>query len=124
MEGVGARLGRSSTRYGPATVFTGPVRKWKKKWVNVPPSTTPSNNHSHSQRQTNPNNVTTNGTATPTTTNASHVLLYKWTPLTQTLNNGNTDDKNPAQEETPTLTEDPPRRKFKYIPVPAFLFLF
>ncbi|OMO76858.1 hypothetical protein CCACVL1_15317 [Corchorus capsularis] len=24
MEGVGARLGRSSTRYGPATVFTGP----------------------------------------------------------------------------------------------------
>ncbi|KAK8524298.1 hypothetical protein V6N13_015326 [Hibiscus sabdariffa] len=35
MEGVGARFGRSSTRYGPPTVFTGPVRKWKKKWVHT-----------------------------------------------------------------------------------------
>uniref|UniRef100_A0A803M1P3 Uncharacterized protein n=1 Tax=Chenopodium quinoa TaxID=63459 RepID=A0A803M1P3_CHEQI len=30
MEGVGARLGRSSSRYGTTTVFNGPVRKWKK----------------------------------------------------------------------------------------------
>uniref|UniRef100_A0A1D1ZAJ3 Protein CONTINUOUS VASCULAR RING 1 n=1 Tax=Anthurium amnicola TaxID=1678845 RepID=A0A1D1ZAJ3_9ARAE len=35
MEGVGARLGRSSTRYGPVTVFSGPVRRWKKRWVHV-----------------------------------------------------------------------------------------
>ena len=35
MEGVGARLGRTSARYGPATTFTGPVRKWRKEWVPV-----------------------------------------------------------------------------------------
>ncbi|KAH9617406.1 hypothetical protein KSS87_006580 [Heliosperma pusillum] len=35
MEGVGARLGRSSSRYGTTTVFTGPVRKWHKNWVAV-----------------------------------------------------------------------------------------
>ncbi|XP_022994887.1 uncharacterized protein LOC111490478 [Cucurbita maxima] len=116
MEGVGARLGRSSTRYGPATVFTGPVRKWKKKWVHVAPSTAASNNHSHSQRHTTPTNVTTNGTANPTN-NASHLLLYKWTPISQSLNNGNNDDKNAGKDETPTVTEEPPRRKFKYIPI-------
>ncbi|KAF2530928.1 hypothetical protein F2Q70_00032891 [Brassica cretica] len=49
MEGVGGRLGRSSTRYGgPATVFTGPVRKWKKKWVHVSPSTKKLNHSSSS----------------------------------------------------------------------------
>ncbi|WOG83117.1 hypothetical protein DCAR_0102291 [Daucus carota subsp. sativus] len=59
MEGVGARFGRSSTRYGgPATVFTGPVRKWKKKW-------SPVTNNKHPQN--------TNGTT-------SCILLYKWTP--------------------------------------------
>lgn len=121
MEGVGARLGRSSTRYGPATVFTGPVRKWKKKWIHVAPSTTASNNHSHSQRHTNPNNVTANATAN-SSTNASHLLLFKWTPITQSLNNGNADEKNAGKEDTPTVTEEPPRRKFKYMPVPAFFF--
>uniref|UniRef100_A0A0A0LT57 Uncharacterized protein n=1 Tax=Cucumis sativus TaxID=3659 RepID=A0A0A0LT57_CUCSA len=115
MEGVGARLGRSSTRYGPATVFTGPVRKWKKKWIHVAPSTTASNNHSHSQRHTNPNNVTANATAN-SSTNASHLLLFKWTPITQSLNNGNADEKNAGKEDTPTVTEEPPRRKFKYMP--------
>ncbi|KAE8652886.1 uncharacterized protein LOC101221727 [Cucumis sativus] len=116
MEGVGARLGRSSTRYGPATVFTGPVRKWKKKWIHVAPSTTASNNHSHSQRHTNPNNVTANATAN-SSTNASHLLLFKWTPITQSLNNGNADEKNAGKEDTPTVTEEPPRRKFKYMPI-------
>ncbi|KAJ8497215.1 hypothetical protein OPV22_007767 [Ensete ventricosum] len=33
MEGVAARLGRSSTRYGPAAVFSGPVRRWNKNWL-------------------------------------------------------------------------------------------
>ncbi|XP_073004570.1 uncharacterized protein [Typha latifolia] len=64
MEGVGARLGRSSTRYGPATVFTGPVRKWKKTWV---PLSNP-----------NSNNNTTNSNST--NNNRSHLLLYKWAP--------------------------------------------
>ncbi|KAF2285711.1 hypothetical protein GH714_007322 [Hevea brasiliensis] len=43
MEGVGSRLGRASSRYGPsatAAVFNGPVRKWRKKWVHVSPSST------------------------------------------------------------------------------------
>ncbi|XP_077221221.1 uncharacterized protein LOC143854956 [Tasmannia lanceolata] len=88
MEAVGARLGRSSTRYGPAAVFSGPIRKWKKKWVPVsspPPSTT-----------RNGNNTT------------SHLLLYKWTPIS--LNNNPKDD-------SATVPEEPPRRKFRYVPV-------
>ena len=111
MEGVGARLGRSSTRYGPATVFTGPVRKWKKKWVHVSPSNA-SNNHS----QTNGNNNGNNG---------SHLLLYKWTPISQSTNNGTDADKSSAKDSaaaTPT-PEEPPRRKFKYIPVLLSRFL-
>ncbi|XP_034698379.1 uncharacterized protein LOC117923963 isoform X2 [Vitis riparia] len=105
MEGVGARLGRSSTRYGPATVFTGPVRKWKKKWVHVSPSSA-SNHHS----QTNGNNNGNNG---------SHLLLYKWTPISQSSNNGTNADKNSAKDSAAATAapEEPPRRKFKYIPV-------
>ncbi|PON34029.1 golgin family A protein [Parasponia andersonii] len=131
MEGVGARLGRSSTRYGPATVFTGPVRKWKKKWVHVASSSSAStsssgsaaaaSNHSHhSQIQTH------NGA--PNGTNGSHLLLYKWTPITQSQNaaiNGNTSnngsnngDKVSGKDEiTAAPTDEPPRRKFKYIPI-------
>lgn len=40
---VGSRLGRASSRYGPsatAAMFNGLVRKWKKKWIHVSPSTT------------------------------------------------------------------------------------
>ncbi|XP_034698380.1 uncharacterized protein LOC117923963 isoform X3 [Vitis riparia] len=105
MEGVGARLGRSSTRYGPATVFTGPVRKWKKKWVHVSPSSA-SNHHS----QTNGNNNGNNG---------SHLLLYKWTPISQSSNNGTNADKNSAKDSAAATAapEEPPRRKFKYIPI-------
>lgn len=109
MEGVGARLGRSSTRYGPATVFTGPVRKWKKKWVHVSPSAASSNsntNHNHNQ-----NHSSSNGN------NGSHLLLYKWTPLTQSQNNTNSNTNGNAKEVPPDSPEEPPRRKFKYIPV-------
>jgi hypothetical protein len=63
MEGVGARLGRSSTRYGPTVVFTGPVRKWNKKWIIASPSPPPLQNNNNG------------GTAT---TNVSHLRLYKW----------------------------------------------
>lgn len=112
MEGVGARLGRSSTRYGPATVFTGPVRKWKKKWVHVSPSSA-SNHHS----QTNGNNNGNNG---------SHLLLYKWTPISQSSNNGTNADKSSAKDSAAATAapEEPPRRKFKYIPVLLSRFLF
>lgn len=125
MEGVGARLGRSSTRYGPATVFTGPVRKWKKKWVHVAPSSNTNNASSttHHSHQINGHNGTSNGN------NGSHLLLYKWTPITQSQNtaignnnnavtNGNGGDKVSAKDDDAlAANEEPPRRKFKYIPV-------
>ncbi|XP_021889133.1 uncharacterized protein DDB_G0285917 [Carica papaya] len=116
MEGVGARLGRSSTRYGPATVFSGPVRKWKKKWVHVSPSNNNSNSNNHHHHH-----HSNNGSATPNGNNGSHLLLYKWTPISQSNNNNgnassNSGDKNSAKEE-PAAPEEPPRRKFKYIPI-------
>lgn len=133
MEGVGARLGRSSTRYGPATVFSGPVRKWKKRWVHVtPPSSSSNHNNTHSHHH----NAISNGTAAANNSsssngnNGSHLLLYKWTPLSQsngssspspaTNNNGNSnsdDNKNNANLSNGDAPDEPPRRKFKYIPV-------
>ncbi|XP_019426357.1 PREDICTED: uncharacterized protein LOC109334837 [Lupinus angustifolius] len=102
MEAVGARLGRSSTRYGPATVFTGPVRKWKKKWVHISPSSSNSNtNHSHSH--------SSNGS------NGSQLQLYKWTPIT--LSQNNTNGNSDAGKEEAEALEESPRKKFKYIPV-------
>lgn len=80
MEGVGARFGRSSTRYGgPATVFTGPVRKWKKKW-------SPVSSNKHSQNNTS----TTNGGTT------SCLLLYKWTPFDD--NNSSSKKSKPGRK--------------------------
>ena len=140
MEGVGARLGRSSTRYGPATVFSGPVRKWKKRWVHVtPPSSSSNHNNTHSHHH----NAISNGTAAANNSsssngnNGSHLLLYKWTPLSQsngssspspaTNNNGNSnndDNKNNANLSNGDAPDEPPRRKFKYIPVPFPPFWF
>ncbi|CAA3015619.1 Hypothetical predicted protein [Olea europaea subsp. europaea] len=114
MEGVGARLGRSSTRYGPTTVFTGPVRKWKKKWVHA--SAFNSNNHDHQ---------TPNGNAN----GSSHLLFYKWTVITPSQNkdnnggdsnNGNNnvssngDSKNSDKVDS-FAVEEPPKRKFKLL---------
>ncbi|KAG6536409.1 uncharacterized protein LOC122025392 [Zingiber officinale] len=87
MEGVGARLGRSSTRYGPATVFSGPVRKWKKRWITV---ATPNNTSA----------AKANGNAA-----RSRLLLYKWAPVSSTPADG------AAQPE-----EHPPRN-FRYVPI-------
>ncbi|XP_041028408.1 uncharacterized protein LOC121268283 isoform X1 [Juglans microcarpa x Juglans regia] len=117
MEGVGARLGRSSTRYGPATVFNGPVRKWKKKWIHVAPSTSAASNTTtnHSHQIQNHNN-TTNGTSNGN--NGSHLLLYKWTPITPSHNGNNCNgDRNPGKDDSAVPPEEPPRRKFKYIPI-------
>ncbi|XWS12906.1 hypothetical protein CRYUN_Cryun37aG0130400 [Craigia yunnanensis] len=117
MEGVGARLGRSSTRYGPATVFTGPVRKWKKKWVHVSPSNSGSsnnNNNNHSQ-----NHHSSNGTSNGN--NGSHLVLFKWTPISQSQNNNDNDNNNgnnnSSKDDAVAAPEEPPRRKFKYIPI-------
>lgn len=107
MEGVGARLGRSSTRYAPATVFTGPVRKWKKKWIHVTPS---SSNQTEANGRVNGVN------------SSSHLLLYKWTPITPNQNkdnngnDGNNESKNYSKDDDDSV-EEPPKRKFKYIPI-------
>lgn len=127
MEGVGARLGRSSTRYGPTTVFTGPVRKWKKKWIHVTPPSSNNNSNHHHHHQTAVNGTATNGN------NGSHLLLYKWTPITASQNNSNnnnnnnngnnkTNDENTENSKSSSrddalAAEEPPKRKFKYIPV-------
>lgn len=91
MEGVGSRLGRASSRYGPATVFNGPVRKWKKKWVHVSPSSSSTLTYHNSQ-----SNAHT----------GSRLLLCKWTPLSS----GEADRSFGKADE-------PPRRKFRYTPV-------
>ncbi|BFG29675.1 hypothetical protein CerSpe_159490 [Prunus speciosa] len=98
MEGVGSRLGRASSRYGQTTtVFSGPVRRWKKKWVHVPSSSSATYQNPHSQ--SNGNN------------NSSRLLLRRWTPI------------SPATVAAELLSgsgasmEEPPRRKFRYTPV-------
>ncbi|XP_062077621.1 uncharacterized protein LOC133782361 [Humulus lupulus] len=100
MEGVGSRLGRASSRYGPAaTVFNGPVRKWKKKWVQVSSSSSSTlNAYSHNPQSQ------SNGTPTP------RLLLCRWTP-TNTTSAAAADGCGGAQ------VEEPPRRKFRYTPI-------
>ncbi|KAJ6363866.1 hypothetical protein OIU76_028905 [Salix suchowensis] len=138
MEGVGARLGRSSTRYGPTTVFSGPVRKWKKRWVHVNPLSNHNSFHSHHHNATTnaaaaASSSATNHSSSSNGNNGSHLLLYKWTPLSQSNgspsttnhyngNNINTTNEN-ANLSNGDVTEEPPRRKFKYIPV-LFSFSF
>lgn len=122
MEAVGVRLGRSSTRYstGPATVFTGPVRKWKKKWVQVQPSD-PNHHHRHQAAV----NKAVNGISS-----VSHLLFYNWTPITPNLNkdsinnnnginNSDTDNAHSiaSNREDTAAEEEPPRKKTKFIPV-------
>lgn len=89
MEGAGSRLGRSSSRYGTTTVFSGPVRRWEKRWVQVASS-------SLTYSQSNANN-------------GSRLLLRRWTPITQS----NSCDR----ENTSGDAEERPRRKFRYTPV-------
>ncbi|KAE8725470.1 Co-chaperone GrpE family protein, putative isoform 1 [Hibiscus syriacus] len=93
MEGVGStRLGRASARYGGSTaVFNGPVRKWKKKWVHLSPSSTAKHSQSGGQ-----------GSA------ASSVLLCRWTPLSLANSGSSVDGED---------DEQPPKRKFRYTPV-------
>lgn len=124
MEGVGARLGRSSTRYGPATVFTGPVRKWKKKWVPVPPSNSAASN-SNSSAVNSGRSLNGSTAAAANGNNPSHLILFRWTPITQSGNtNGGGNNNNISSNgvdkksaNSDAAAEEPPRRKFKYIPI-------
>ncbi|XP_049392559.1 uncharacterized protein LOC125856942 [Solanum stenotomum] len=100
MDGVGARLGRSSARYAPTTVFTGPVRRWKKKWIQGAP---PSSGNSHSR-------TTANGGVNGS--NVSHLFLFKWIPINASQNNNDSSAKDDV-----VSVEEPPKRKFKYIPI-------
>ncbi|KAK0602765.1 hypothetical protein LWI29_036766 [Acer saccharum] len=101
MEGVGSRLGRASARYGPTqTVFNGPVRKWKKKWVHVTSSSSSSSSAAVSQ---------TNGNSNNTGSNGSPLLLCKWTPLPS-----NPSDNNGG---APPDEEPQPKRRFRYTPI-------
>ncbi|KAL1332828.1 hypothetical protein HN51_061607 [Arachis hypogaea] len=107
MEAVGSRLGRASSRYGAPTVFSGPVRKWKKKWVHVSSSslhtTNTTNTHSHSTTT----NTTTNNNVNSA---SSRLLLRRWTPIT--ASSAAEDDGDPRD-----VSDEPPRRKFRYTPI-------
>lgn len=92
MDTVGStRLGRASSRYGAPAVFTGPVRKWEKKWVHVSPSSFNNNKNSNA---------------------SSRLLLRRWTPVTN----------RSSAEEACDVSDEPPRRKFRYTPVSQCLF--
>ncbi|CAO2842459.1 unnamed protein product [Amaranthus hypochondriacus] len=135
MEGVGARTGRSSSRYGTTTVFNGPVRKWKKDWVPIPPpsssssSSSNSNQNHHPSNNNNNNHSSTNGNVNGSS--VSHLRLYKWTPINKDnssndndntnikISNNNDDDtngtKNSANDDV--VSDEPRKKKFKYIPI-------
>jgi len=82
---------RSSTRYGPAAVFTGPVRKWRKRWIPIPSSSSASAAPSSSSSQ------------------SSKLSLYRWTSLTNGAGGGKDDA---ADDPSP-----PPPRRIRYVPV-------
>ena len=106
MEGVGPRLGRASSRYGPSTGFSGPVRKWKKQWVHVSPSSSSNfsyRNNTYSSRSRSHNNGNNK---------ASALLLCRWTPI------------SPSASADRNSTEEPPTRKFRYTPVWIKPFVF
>ncbi|KAL9687734.1 hypothetical protein QQ045_032141 [Rhodiola kirilowii] len=109
MEAVGARLGRSSARYGPTTVFSGPVRKWKKKWVHIAPPSSASNGSRDRDRIQ--SSQSANGS---NSNNGSHVVLYKWTPIPPRENCGATDETTPVKDDG---VEEPTKRKLKFIPI-------
>ncbi|GMI85242.1 Hygromycin-Sensitive 1 [Hibiscus trionum] len=96
MDGVGStRLGRATARYGSTAVFNGPVRKWKKKWVHVSPSSTVK----HSQ---------SNGGNSSASTS---ILLCRWTPLSSA------DSGSPTADGDGEDVEQLHKRKFRYTPV-------
>uniref|UniRef100_A0A453RVM1 Uncharacterized protein n=1 Tax=Aegilops tauschii subsp. strangulata TaxID=200361 RepID=A0A453RVM1_AEGTS len=85
MEGVGARLGRSSARYGPAMTFTGPVRKWRKEWVTISAATATATSAAAS--------------STGTGSRGNNLILFKWTPLNG-ANEGDEEQTAPAKTAT------------------------
>ncbi|XP_007020703.2 PREDICTED: uncharacterized protein LOC18593424 [Theobroma cacao] len=109
MDGVGStRLGRASARYGSTAVFNGPVRKWKKKWVHVSPSSAVK----HSQSNGNNSNGNSSSSA-GAGAGATSIVLCRWTPLSSTdFGSSVTASAVDGEDE-----EQPPKRKFRYTPV-------
>ncbi|CAL1354094.1 unnamed protein product [Linum trigynum] len=110
MEGVGSRLGRASSRYGPsatANVFNGPVRKWKKKWVHVSPP--PAANNNSSRAHSNGHHLHSAALSNSSNSESSRLLLCRWTPLA--AGGGAGDDSSAADE--------PPKRRIRYTPIAA-----
>ncbi|ESQ42932.1 hypothetical protein EUTSA_v10014813mg [Eutrema salsugineum] len=108
MEGVGSRLSRTSSRYsGPAAtaVFSGRVRKWKKKWVRVSTSSVGVFRASKSNGRNNNNNNNNNSS-----NSRHHLLLHKWTPLSSAT-------VTPSEANGSGETEEPPKRRFRYAPI-------
>ena len=94
MEGVGARLGRSSARYGPATTFTGPVRKWRKEWVPI---------------------TSAAASSTGTGSRGNNLVLFKWTPLNGANGRGGGDKELTVPAEMAT-------RRRRYVPVRILMY--
>uniref|UniRef100_A0A0A9DV42 Uncharacterized protein n=1 Tax=Arundo donax TaxID=35708 RepID=A0A0A9DV42_ARUDO len=99
MEGVGARLGRTSARYGPATTFTGPVRKWRKEWVPVAAA---------AAANANGGAASSTGTGSGSGSRGNNLHLFKWTPVNGA--NGGVDGELAAAAETAT-------KRRQYVPV-------
>ncbi|KAG8087072.1 hypothetical protein GUJ93_ZPchr0010g8411 [Zizania palustris] len=78
MEGVGARLGRTSARYGPATTFTGPVRKWRKEWVPVAAAAASATAAAAAAAAA---ASLATGTGSGGGYRGNSLVLFKWTPL-------------------------------------------
>ncbi|XP_057430117.1 uncharacterized protein LOC130723178 [Lotus japonicus] len=99
MEAVGStRLGRATSRYGAPAVFSGPVRKWKKKWIHVTPSSFNNNNTSQSHNNNNKP--------------SSRLLLRRWTPIT-----ASSAAAEESQGGSDNVSDEPPKRKFRYTPI-------
>jgi hypothetical protein len=107
MEGVGARLGRTSARYGPATTFTGHVRKWRKEWVPVVAAAAAA--AANANTSANGGTTSSTGMGSGGGSRGNNLLLFKWTPVNG-ANGGGGDGEQQQQAETAT-------RRRRYVPV-------
>lgn len=108
MEGVGARLGRTSARYGPATTFTGPVRKWHKEWVPVAAAAANAN----TSASANGSAASSTGTGSGSGSRGNNLLLFKWTPV-----NGANGGGGGSDGEQQAAAADTATRRRRYVPV-------
>ncbi|GAB2277752.1 hypothetical protein Dimus_012455 [Dionaea muscipula] len=112
------RAGRTSSRHGNTSsssasppAFSGPVRRWEKKWVHVSSSPSPLGRHLGTTTKKKTKSSQPGG---GDNTTGPGILLCKWTPL---LHHTSAD----ADESSPCAPiQSPPRRKFRYTPTVVF----